>query len=504
MGRKDQKHGKKIHNIEIWLCAAVIILGSLAAPIEVSADMPYDTYSYNYWGEEVMEPHSYLYTRTITEREIGSALRFPSDMYIAPDGIYIADTGNNRIVITDFEGKLINEIKYGASQTDPLNGPQGVYVTPEGHVYVADTGNGRVVEYDDALLYVREIGRPVTTLIADSLVYSPTRVVVDGAGRIYVIAYGINMGLVEFNAKGEFQGFMGAAQVSVSAFEYIWKNYFSTEAQQQRMETIVPTEYSNIFVDQEDFIYATINNLSDQDLASGADAIRRLNPTGTDVLRRLGEYPIIGDLETTTFGYDWSSFVDVAATDYGCYFILDETDGKIFAYDNDGISLFVFGRNGNREGNMQKPVSIGLGADERTIYVLDNTLNSILVFELTEYGEHLLNAIRLNNLGNAEESTREWQQVLKYNSNSELAYVGLGKTYMAEGRYKEAMECFELGNNKTYYSKAFAYYRKELMEKYLTKAVISAAILLAAVWIVKKILHFRRWVGEVRCYMENR
>ncbi len=488
----------------LWMAAAGIFLGAFAMPMEARADMPYDTYSYNYWGEEVKEPHSYLYARSITQQEIGSALRFPSDMFIASDGIYIADTGNNRIVITDFEGKAVGEITCGASETDFLSGPQGVFVTGEGHVYVADTGNGRVVEYDKDLSYLREIGRPVTTLVADSLTYSPTRVVVDGAGRIYVIAYGINMGLVEFNAQGEFQGFMGATQVSVSPFTYIWKNYFSTEAQQQRMETIVPTEYSNIFVDQEDFIYATINNLSDEDHLAGADAIRRLNPTGSDVLRRLGDYPVIGDLETTTFGYDWSSFVDVAATDYGCYFILDETDGKIFAYDNDGISLFVFGRNGNREGNLQKPAAIGLGADEKTLYVLDNTLNGILVFELTEYGSHLLNAIRLNNLGDAEGSTREWREVLKYNSNSELAYVGLGKTYLTEGRYKEAMECFELGNNRKYYSKAFSYYRKELMEKYLTKAVIAAAVLLAVIWIVKKVLRGRRWVGEVRCYMENR
>jgi tetratricopeptide (TPR) repeat protein len=282
---------------------------------------------------------------------------------------------------------------------------------------------------------------------------------------------------------------MGATQVSVSTFTYIWKNYFSTSAQQERMETIVPTEYSNIFVDKEDFIYATINNLSDEDRASGADAIRRLNPTGNDVLRRLGDYDIIGDLETTTFG---------------CYFILDQTDGKIFAYDNDGISLFVFGRSGIREGNFQNPVSIGLSSDESHLYVLDNMLGSVLVFDITEYGEHLLNAIRLNNLGDAEGSTSEWEEVLKYNSNSELAYVGLGKTYLTEGRYKEAMECFELGNNRKYYSKAFSYYRKELMEKYLAKAVIAVVVLLLLVWAVRRIIRYRRWVGEVRCYMEKR
>lgn len=496
---QKKKWGTKRILPALLLAAAVFLADT---PV-LHADMPYDTYSYNYWGEEVKEPHSYLYAGMISGKEIGTNLSYPSDLFVTDHALYVADTGNSRVLVLSADGALQMEIGYGKDASDPLKSPQGVFVTGEGHLYVADTGNSRIVEYDRNGNYLREIGRPVTTLIPDGQEYSPTKVVVDGAGRIYVIAYGINMGLVEFNSEGEFQGFMGATQVSVSMFTYIWKNYFSTQAQQDRMETIIPTEYSNIFVDNESFIYATINNLSSEDRAAGADAVRRLNPTGTDILRRLGQYPVIGDLEGVTFGWNYSSFVDVAATDYGCYFILDETDGKIFAYDYDGISLFVFGRSGIREGNFQKPVSIGLGDGESTIYVLDNTLNSIFVFEITDYGRHLLDAIRLNNMGDAQGSTREWEEVLKLNSNSELAYTGLGKTYLTEGRYKEAMECFELGNSKKYYSKAFSYYRKEVMETYLTKAVIVAAAVLFVIWLIRKIRRYRRWVGEVRCYMQK-
>lgn len=479
------------------------ILGGIGAAVfmllpavTVRANMPYDTYSYNYWGDEVKEPHSYLYSGTIGEKELGSSLSYPQDIFVGNDSIYIADTGNSRVLVTDMEGSVRLEITGLAS-------PQGVFATEEGHIYVADTGNSRVVEFDSGGRLLREIGRPETTLIAEGQEYSPTKVVTDKAGRIYVIAYGINMGLVEFDSQGVFQGFMGATEVSVSAFTYIWKNYFSSEAQQERMETIVPTEYSNIFADGDNFIYATINNLSNEDRASGADAIRRLNPTGADVLRRLGNYDIIGDLAHVTYGWDWSSFVDVAATDYGCYFILDAADGKIFAYDNDGVSLFVFGRTGIREGNFQKPVAIGLNGDESRVYVLDNLAGSILTFDITEYGRSLLDAVRLNNTGDSRGATERWREVLERNSNSELAYVGLGKAYLAEGSYREAMECFELGNSKKYYTKAFSYYRKELMERYLTKAVIALTVLLLGVWLVRKALRVRKWAGEVRCYMEN-
>ncbi len=495
MRRKNIKQSVRMFLSMVLLLT--LLIGSEATIAK--ADVPYDTYSYNYWGEEVKEPHVYLYERTISQ--IG--LSYPSDMFLYEDEIYIADTGNSRIVVINKAGDVQNIVSTAKDNNDFLKEPQGVFVTPEGHLYVADTGNGRIVEYDETGNYVREIGKPVTNLIADSQSFMPTKVVVDSAGRIYVIAYGINMGLVEFNYEGEFQGFLGATQVSVSMFEYIWKNYFSTEAQQIRMETIVPTEYSNIFVDNEDFIYATINNLSSEDMESGADAIRRLNQTGKDVLRRLGTYDPIGDLVTTTFGWDWSSFVDVAATEYGCYFMLDKTDGKIFAYDNDSVSLFAFGRNGIREGNFQNPIALGLSADEKTIYVLDNMLNSILVFEITEYGEHLLNAIRLNNLGDSEGSTKEWQEVLKYNSNSEMAYVGLGKTYLAEGRYEDAMECFEFGNHKEYYSKAFQYYREGLMETYFPIAIVALVVVVIIIWVIKKTRNYKKWIGEVKCYVDR-
>ena len=107
----------------------------------------------------------------------------------------------------------------------------------------------------------------------------------------------------------------------------------------------------NIFVDEKNFVYATISNLSDEDLMNGADAVRRLNPTGTDVLRRLGNNDIIGDLYSTSDDEDWSMFTDIAATDFGAYFILDNAGGKVFCYDYDGNSLFIFGGKGGKAKN---------------------------------------------------------------------------------------------------------------------------------------------------------
>lgn len=467
----------------------------------VWAEVPYETYNFNYWGEAVVQPHSYQYSDMFSVVADGKRLLFPEDMCRYKDVMYVADTGNSRVIKLDVSGNVEMIIEHAKDETDKLNGPQGVFVTEEGHLYIADSGNGRIVEYDEKGLWIRSIGRPETDLLDQSATYKPLKVVVDQTGRIYVTAYGINMGLVEFDRNGVFQGFMGAAKVSVSPLEYIWKNYFSTEAQQARMETIIPTEYSNIFVDDENFIYATISNLTDESLKSGADAIRRLNPTGTDVLRRLSNYEIIGDIGEHV--KQFSTFCDVTATDYGCYFVLDSTNGKVFAYDYDGNSLFVFGKKGIKEGNVQKPSAIALGENEEQIYILDSVMGSILVFDITEYGRHLLDAIALNDIGDSEGANREWQEVLSCNSNNELAYIGLGKTHLAEGNNRKAMEFFKLGNSRKYYSKAFFYYRKEMMEKNFGRSMLMIGILLIMIVGIRYAIKFRRWVGEVRCYMSK-
>ena len=483
---------------------AVLTVALLLAisPVIASAEVPYETYSYNYYSECVKQPHVYIYDETYTFPAFETPLKNPQDMFIKEDAIYIADTDNSRIVKTNSEGELLLEIKAAKDANDPLSKPQGLFVTDEDHIYVADSGNGRLVEYDEKGSFLRQIGRPVTDLIEADVAYVPQKVVVDNDGRIYVTAYGINMGLLEFSIEGDFQSFMGAAQVSVSPFEYIWKNYFSTKEQKARMATIVPTEYSNIFVDRNNFIYATINNLTNADMMNGADAIRRLNPTGKDILRRLGNNPIIGDLYKSEDN-KWSSFIDVVATDYGCYFVLDNANGKVFAYDYDGNSLFVFGKNGNREGNVMNAVAIGLSSDASTLYILDHQLNSILTFSLTDYGKHLLDALRLNDMGDSEGSIREWKEVLRLNSNNEFAYTGLGKSFLANGEYKKAMEYFKNGNNRKYYSKALYYHRKELMERNFGKimTILAIAVLVpVTISVVKKI---KRWAGEVKCDMSK-
>ncbi len=87
----------------------------------------------------------------------------PWGLAVAPDGtVYVADTWNHRIVAYSPEGERLREWGVeGANQLGNLYGfwgPRAVAVDTEGLVYVADTGNKRIMVYNSEGVFIRQIG----------------------------------------------------------------------------------------------------------------------------------------------------------------------------------------------------------------------------------------------------------------------------------------------------------------------------------------------------------
>jgi len=108
----------------------------------------------------------------------------------ATDQTYVADTHHNRVLVYGPEGSL--QARWGAGGGDGAAGdgpgdfehPEGVAVDAAGDVYVADTGNDRVVELSPAGTVLAEWGSQGT---GDGRFRSPTGVAVDAAGDVYVV-----------------------------------------------------------------------------------------------------------------------------------------------------------------------------------------------------------------------------------------------------------------------------------------------------------------------------
>ncbi len=88
---------------------------------------------------------------------LDSPLRRPSAFAIGVGGlIYIADTGNNRLVAIDSTGKIVFESSKGGSDSE-LRWPIDVAIGSNGRVYVADSGKRRIVEYSRLLEWKGEL-----------------------------------------------------------------------------------------------------------------------------------------------------------------------------------------------------------------------------------------------------------------------------------------------------------------------------------------------------------
>ncbi len=363
--------------------------------------------------------------------------------------------------------------------TTSFNTPNDVAVDPEGNIYIADMNNFRVLKMDKEGHLIWEFTKPLDATFDQSLSFLPSKLVVDVAGRVYILCMNVNKGLAKFEEDGVFSGFIGANTVSVDMVQYIWKRYFMTKEQRSATESFVPTEYENIYIDEDGFIYATNTIFSEYDLKSdAAKPIRLLNSLGSDILIKNDRYPPIGDqfwIEQNAQNGP-SKFTDVTVLENDIYVVCDRTRGRLFGYDSQGVLLWAFGTKGPVDGAFTGAVSVEhIG---RNLFVLDQNKNSITVFTPTEYGNKVFDATDAYLAGRYDDSADLWQDVMKMNSNYPLAFRGIGRAVLRQNDFKGAMKYFEMAHDRDNYGRAFKLYRKEWVEKNIWWILLVLALLL--------------------------
>ena len=445
-----------------YLRFAVVLALLLGLSLPVAAEAPFYDYTYDEWGDPVGAPRAYDLFQVADAAVIGTALKGPSDLCVSGDEIYIADTGNNRIVVLDSGFRRVREWNGTDSPDGRLDfaAPEGVFVAEDGRVLIADTGNGRLVVTDREGRFLDVYGAPVTDILPEDFQYRPIKVAADKAGRLFVVSQSFNMGLLQFDREGRFIQTLGAAKVQVTAFDLLWR-LISTKEQQERMQQFVPTEYNNLAVDEDGFVYATTSIYEEYNIeAYGLTAVRKLNASGNDILR----YSLpLGELAYTVRGQfaGPSRIVDVYAGENGMFSILDANRGRVFTYDNTGMLLYIFGTYGDMGGALKNPRAIDKSGD--LFLVLDGSKNTVTAYSPTAYARSFDRATAYHYQDEYELEAQEWRTILSLNGNSNIAYTGLGKAAFRTGRYEEAMEYFHKAGDRANYSKAFQYRRREII-----------------------------------------
>lgn len=490
---------KTIKRVGVLLASAMMLIGSSMA-VCASSDGGGYTYNYDYWEDIQSSPDVYTVSGVYTSVDLGldKNLSNPRGLFVDGNMVYICDTGNNRIVVVervDAEGfklrQIIDEFK-GDVEVTTLSGPTDIAVSEDGTLFIADKGNSRILKLDADLNYIMQFDKPVDNTLDPELTFNPDKIAIDTADRVYCIASGINQGLIKYESDGVFSGFVGATKVTYDFADYIWKR-IATEEQRAQMISFVPTEYDNIYMDHEGFIYACTSNVTDSDLDDGsADPIRKLNLMGNDILIRNGDFPVFGDLYWgNNGGYDGPSrLTDVTVFENDVYVALDRNRGRLFGYNDQGHMLFAFGGPGNMDGYFRYPAALEhMGYD---LLVLDSQDCAITLFTPTEFGRLVYQAIDQFDNGEYAASGETWQEVMNLNGNYDLAYIGIGRSLLRQERYHEAMEYFELKYDRDNYTKAYKQYRKEWVEEHIVVifiVVFAVLIIPLAIGKIKNIKH---------------
>lgn len=482
---------------KILSCIAVLITLCCVIPsLSVAAVTNNVTYSYSYEGKMQISPAAYDPLYEVADFGEAGALNAPQDVFFdkSEKHIIFADTGNNRIVVTDMDFnsvKVISTFVNSDGAEDSFNAPYGVYVTGKGDLYVADTNNSRIVIFDKNFNFKRILPALSSDILPEGFKYNPIAVAVDRAERVYVVSQNSNMGVIALDSDGSFEGFIGAQQVTVDAFELL-KRAFMTEEQISRSIQFVPVEFSNLTVDEKGFVYVTSSQIDRYSLYSTVQSrstdsayapIKKINPAGTDVLKRNGFFPPVGDVIFDAYSSNddtaASEITEVSLLDNGMYALLDSNGHKIFVYDSNGNLLYAFGGEGSGLGMYTQLT--GMAFNDNYLYTLDTSDATVTVYQKTEYGSLIDEVIGYQDNREFDKANELWQEILVKNNNFDMAYLGLGKIALKDADYDLAMHYFKLINNKDYWEKAFELSRKDFLNKYGMLLLVVVVVLILVI-----------------------
>lgn len=492
----------------LFACLLVILCAlTLFASVPVSASEPYQTYTYSADGFALYSPAAYAPVKSITYKDMGLDTPFDdaTDLFVDKRGkVYLVDKANNRVIVmknsddyaVDFVlSAFVNE----AGNDDVFSSPQGVFVDNE-YIYVCDTGMSRIVLFDLDGNFARIIPEPQSPLFGESFVYKPIAMAVDQYGRIYVISSETGEGVIVMDKNGNFNGFIGAQSVSYDVFDIIWRR-FQTAEQRAQSVTYIPQPFNNIAIDEEGFVYVTHYNDDESDQIASIQSksashspIKKLNSAGDEIMKRNGFFDPGGEVDvkrtskTSKVKAEYSGaskIVDVGIGPEDTWSIIDQKRSKVFTYDSNGNLLFAFGDKGEQLGNMSTLAAVAY--KDNYMLLLDSGVNDrITIYERTEYGDMLIEALACENNREYDKAIECWISVLQRNNNFDTAYIGIGKALYRESNYEEAMEYLGSAYETEYYSKAYQELRKEWISKYfILIPLILAAVIVAWVFFKK-------------------
>ena len=496
------------------LCLLFVFVMILSVP--VSAAQSYQTYTYSIDGKVLYSPDAYTPQKNVNATTMnlgeGNALSKPKDIVVDKDqNVYIADSGNNRVLCLDRYYNLRFEIKAFVNDkgvADKLDNPQGLFVNAE-HIYVCDYNSARIVRFNLADgSFHSIIDAPQSELFGDNSNYFPTAMAVDQYGRMFIVSKETNEGIIVMTQKGEFTGFIGAQQSVTSVWDQIWRRFQSKE-QRKLSNAVISYPYNNIDINERGFVYATIyetklvsamaNAITSKSTAGTYAPCKLLNPAGDEIMRRNGFWPPAGEIDFQNKYVNGgkgkpSRIIDVACGPEQTWSIVDVDRSRVYTYDYDGNLLFAFGDIGDQLGNITNGSIAAVAYQGDKLLLLDGSEDpKIVVYNRTEYGDVLISALHYQNERQYDKAIDTWKEILMRNSNYDAAYIGIGDSLARSGKFEESLQYYKSAYDTENYSVAYKEMRKEWMSKFF---LLIPVVIFVVCFLLSKFLKYAAKVNK--------
>lgn len=465
---KSKKSNLKLAIALVLLAATVFAFfytpkSSFAATDSVSQDsfvsVPYETMTVGPEGALVATQPAYVPSSMVSlsvSSSYGSLLN-PEDMALDRDAklLYIADTGNGRIVVTDYDGNIVSV--FGKSD---LAQPTGIAMDDE-HIFVCDKSNKLVYIYNKSDYSLHStIDKPDNPLVGANTDFVPTKIAVDGRENLYIVSEGSVSGLMQVNLNGDFIGYIGSNETEVSFLSILQNLFFSNDQKNAFLKT--PRSPTGVTIDRRGLVYTVTNNAT-------SATVKKLNTLGNSIMS-----------PSQNFAETCAACIDASENIYTV-----QTNGYVTIFDSEGNMLFRFGgARDERFGSLSNPSAVQV-LDDGRVMVLDKNYAMVVVYSRTEFAKLVFKAVDYYKDGLYLAGEESWQEVLQYNSGFILAYKALARANMKKENYDLALSQFKYAEDKSGYSEAFWQIRNDWLEENLVWVIALALSVLAVVLALK-------------------
>ena len=481
---------KRFHYLLLLTCLLLLTGAGLARGQETIEQ--YRSYTVDHAGRQLPIPDPYILDRIIDKIAAEpDELSTPRDIFMNRENghLYIADTGNNRIVELDVAGEVVRIL----GDEVGFDRPQGIFRSPrDGTLWIADTGNARILNITEKGKVLQEFGTPQSDVLVGINAAAPSKVVVDKRGYIYYLE-GTGAGMIVMDLQNRFRGFFGSNRKAFS-LRWLWARYLATEEQKEKILLSTPTAHSDMYLGHDGFIYTSVAGESMRQ-------VQKLSPVGVNIFieksleRKLYKNRIFGEKRRS-----WEPphrFGAVTVDDVGTVTVLDQTSGRIYQYDQDRNLLMAFGRMGI--GRVEFGLPSEIEVDSRGyLYILDGARSVIYVLRPTRFAELVQRASALQYDGRYEEAATAWRGVLELASNYELAHSGMAAAFYHQERWQEAMREYALAHDQLGYALAFYEHRQDQLRRNMGWLVSAVFVVLAGVVVSPAVSNQFRMLGRRR------